>query len=169
MLNMNIKLFSIVVFCAFYLLVNLIAVNVHADNSNIPDSAAITKENGILLEINNPQSTKEKERATLIRLLYASVSTKNSKYNILKADALDILSTYPQAVKREALLTEVLQELEDISDVISVGEFADVCKSHQCKYLGEVGYVQSPSGLFSYASTGNIFASQTLFDTITSP
>lgn len=166
---MNVRLLSPIVIYLFYLLVNLIAVSVHAENRNNPDSAAITKENGILLEINNPQSTKEKERATLIRLLYAAVSTKNSKYNILKADALDILSTYPQAVKREALLTETLQELEYISDVITVGEFADVCKSHQCKYLGEVGYVQSPSGLFSYASTGNIFAGQTLFDTITFP
>ena len=167
---MNAQLFSRVVFCTFYLSVNLISTNIHADDSSTLDSASvITKENGILLEINNPESAKEKQRATLIRLLYASVSTKNSKYNILKADALDILSTYPNAVKREALLNEALQGLENISGLIAVGEFADLCKSHQCTYLGEVGYVQSPSGLFSYASTGNVFASQILFDTITSP
>jgi len=167
---MNIRLFSCVAFCSFCLLVNLISVNVHADNSSsLTNDVAITDKNGILLEINSPQSAKKKERATLIRLLYAAVSTKNSKYNILKSDALDILSTYPQAIKRVALLNEALQELEDIGDVIAVGEFADVCKSHQCKYRDEVGYVQSPSGLFSYTRTGNIFASQALFDTITSP
>ena len=173
---MNCKLSLKYVFFTFYLWVNL-STACAANSNNVDDTSVLTEENGILLEINNPQTAKEKERATLIRLLYASVSTKNSKYNSLKTDALEILSTYPRTKAktktkmktREALFNKALQELEAIGDTIAAGKFSDVCKIHQCEYQDEVGYVQSPSDLFGYSSTGNIFASQTLFDTITAP